>query len=124
MQPLARQSDADVWIVEQFQMVVNGHEILKAYSELVDPSIQKENFDAQWGALERWDDDATAWDDDFLLAMEHWMPCQSGWWMWIDRIVGILTEQDNLRDTVLFPLMKPILTNEEIEEKNAEKKNK
>ena len=108
MQPLARESDENKWIVEQFQMVINWNEILKAYSELVDPSIQKENFDAQWDALERWDEEATAWDDDFLLAMEHWMPCQSWWGMWIDRIVGILTEQDNLRDTVLFPLMKPL----------------
>jgi lysyl-tRNA synthetase class 2 len=38
--------------------------------------------------------------------MEYWMPCQSWWWMWIDRIVTLLTEQDNLRDVVLFPLMK------------------
>jgi len=118
MQPLARQSDKNPEIVEQFQLLVNWVELLKAYSELVDPFIQKENFESQWDALERWDDEATAWDDDFLIAMEHWIPCQSGWGMWIDRLVSILTEQDNLRDTVLFPLMKPILSNEEIEEKN------
>jgi lysyl-tRNA synthetase class 2 len=38
--------------------------------------------------------------------MEYWMPCQSGRGMWIDRIVSLLTEQENLRDVVLFPLMK------------------
>jgi lysyl-tRNA synthetase class 2 len=38
--------------------------------------------------------------------MEYWMPCQSGWGMWIDRIISLLTEQENLRDVVLFPLMK------------------
>jgi lysyl-tRNA synthetase class 2 len=38
--------------------------------------------------------------------MEYGMPCQSGWGMWIDRIVSLLTGQDNLRDVVLFPLMK------------------
>jgi lysyl-tRNA synthetase class 2 len=38
--------------------------------------------------------------------MEYWMPCQSWWGMWIDRIVSLLTEQENLRDVVLFPLMK------------------
>jgi lysyl-tRNA synthetase, class II len=47
MQPLARTSDHDENTVEQFQVVVNGWEILKAYSELVDPKLQKENFDAQ-----------------------------------------------------------------------------
>jgi lysyl-tRNA synthetase class 2 len=47
MQPLARQTDADENIVEQFQLVLNGWEVLKAYSELVDPKIQQENFDEQ-----------------------------------------------------------------------------
>lgn len=106
MQPLARQSDENSNIVEQFQVVVNGWEVIKAYSELVDPKIQKANFDSQSGAIEKWDEEATAWDDDFVLAMEYWMPCQSGWWMWIDRILSILTKQDNLRDVILFPLMK------------------
>jgi len=47
MQPLARQSDSDENIVEQFQVLVNGWEVIKAYSELIDPEIQKANFDAQ-----------------------------------------------------------------------------
>jgi lysyl-tRNA synthetase class 2 len=38
--------------------------------------------------------------------MEYGMPPQSGWGMWIDRIIALLTGQQNLRDTVLFPLMK------------------
>ena len=106
MQPLARQSDENPEIVEQFQVVVNGWEILKAYWELVDPAIQKANFDAQAAAKEMWDEEATSWDDDFVLAMEYWMPPQSGWWMWIERIFSILTHQDNLRDVDLFPLMR------------------
>ena len=112
MQPLARQSDSDENMVEQFQVLVNGWEILKAYSELVDPKIQQANFDSQSGAIEKWDEEATSWDDDFVLAMEYGMPCQSGWWMWIDRIVSLLTEQENLRDVVLFPLMKSEKKNE------------
>ena len=60
MQPLARQSDANDQIVEQFQLVLNGWEVLKAYSELVDPKIQQENFDSQSEALERWDEEATS----------------------------------------------------------------
>jgi lysyl-tRNA synthetase class 2 len=52
MQPLARQNDENPAIVEQFQLVVNGWEIIKAYSELVDPMIQKSNFDAQAKAKE------------------------------------------------------------------------
>ena len=106
MQPLARQSDKNENIIEQFQLVLNWWEVLKAYSELVDPKVQQEKFDEQSGAIEMWDEEATSWDDDFVLAMEYWMPCQSGWGMWIDRIVSLLTEQENLRDVVLFPLMK------------------
>jgi len=106
MQPLARESDSTENIVEQFQLVLNGWEVLKAYSELVDPKIQKENFDAQSGALESGDEEATSGDDDFVLAMEYGMPCQSGWGMGIDRIVSLLSGQENLRDVVLFPLMK------------------
>jgi lysyl-tRNA synthetase, class II len=53
MQPLARQSDANPNIVEQYQVVVNGWEIIKAYSELIDPEIQKKNFQDQGSALAR-----------------------------------------------------------------------
>lgn len=123
MQPLARQSDSDENIVEQFQLVINGWEVNKAYSELVDPKIQVQNFDAQSGAIELWDEEATQWDDDFILAMEYWMPCQSGFGMWFDRIISLLTGQENLRDVVLFPLMKSEKTKSE-KEIQTEKWNK
>ena len=112
MQPLARQSDHDENIVEQFQLVLNGWEVLKAYSELVDPKIQQENFAAQSWAIEKGDEEATSGDDDFVLAMEYGMPCQSWWGMGVERIVALLSWQDNLRDVQLFPLMKSD-TNEE-----------
>lgn len=106
MQPLARMSDQDATIVEQFQLLVNGREICKAYSELVDPILQQENFDKQAEAAARGDEEATASDDDFVTAMEYGMPPQSGFGMGLERILTILTEQDNLRDVVMFPLMK------------------
>ena len=106
MQPLARISDADNGIVEQFQLLVNWWEICKAYSELVDPLLQQANFDKQAEAAERGDDEATSWDDAFVEAMEYWMPPQSWFGMWLERILAILTEQENLRDVVMFPLMK------------------
>ena len=62
MQPLARTSDADVNIVEQFQLLVNGWEICKAYSELVDPLLQQANFDKQAAAAEKGDDEAILYD--------------------------------------------------------------
>lgn len=112
MQPLARTSDLNGKIVEQFQLLINWREILKAYSELVDPLEQQANFDAQIDAITKWDSEATKWDDDFVLAMEYGMPCQSWWWMWLDRIFAMLTEQSNIRDVILFPMTKPENKNE------------
>lgn len=106
MQPLARQSDEDPNIVEQFQLVVNGWELNKAYSELVDPQIQVENFLAQKQALQRGDEEATDGDYEFVLSMEYGMPPQSGFGMGIERLLTILLEQDNLRDVYLFPIVK------------------
>ncbi len=107
MQPLARISDTNPSIVEQFQLLVNGREICKAYSELVDPLMQQANFDEQSAAIAAGDEEATAEDKDFVQAMEHGMPCQSGFGMGLERILAILTSQDNLRDVIMFPLMKP-----------------
>ncbi len=107
MQPLARPSDADPKIVEQRQLLVNGWELIKAYSELVDPIQQQANFDEQADAVAKGDDEATKADDEFVLSMEYGMPPQSGWGMGIDRIFAMLTEQSNIRDVVLFPIMKP-----------------
>jgi lysyl-tRNA synthetase class 2 len=107
MQPLARQSDTDGNIVEQFQVIVNGWEILKAYSELVDPVIQQANFDEQSGAVAKGDSEATKSDDEFVLSMEHGMPPQSGRGMGIDRILSLLTGKSNIRDVIMFPMVKP-----------------
>lgn len=108
LQPLARVNDADDRIVDQFQLVVNGWELVKAYSELVDPVDQRQRFEQQKQARAAGDDEAMDVDEDYLTAMEHGMPPISGWGLGIDRLIAILTEQENLRDVVLFPLMKPI----------------
>ena len=117
MQPLARQSDENPKIVEQYQVVVNGWEIMKCYSELIDPSIQKANFAAQSDALERGDEEATAGDDDYLLAMEHGFPPQSGFGMGIERIFAILMQEENLREVVMFPMMRPLGSEEKTSKK-------
>jgi lysyl-tRNA synthetase class 2 len=78
MQPLARVSDADSNIVEQRQLLINGREVIKAYSELVDPILQQANFDEQASAAAAGDDEATKGDEEFVKAMEYGMPPQSG----------------------------------------------
>ncbi len=108
LQPLARINDDDKNIVDQFQMVVNGWEIVKAYSELVDPVDQKERFDGQKNAKAKGEEEVMEGDDEFITALEHGAPPISGWGMGIDRTVAILTGQNNLRDVVLFPLLRSI----------------
>ncbi len=107
LQPLARINDEDKNIVDQFQMVVNGWEIVKAYSELVDPIDQKERFDGQKSAKAGGEAEVMEGDDEFITSLEHGAPPISGWGMGIDRTVAILTGQSNLRDVVLFPLLRP-----------------
>lgn len=107
LQPLARRNDDDKEMVDQFQLVVNGWEILKAYSELVDPIDQEERFVEQAKAQADGDEEAMYGDDGYITAMKHGMPPISGWGLGIDRILTLITGQSNLRDIVLFPLMRP-----------------
>lgn len=105
--PLARRNDTDPRLADTFQLLVNSWEIVNAYSELVDPLDQRDRLVRQAAAKDAGDEEAMPMDEDFLMAMEHGMPPISGWGMGIDRFVALLTNQDNLKDTVLFPLMKP-----------------
>lgn len=105
--PLARRSDANPQVCETFQLLVNTWEVVNAYSELVDPIDQRERFIEQAKAAAGGDEDAMDMDIEYLTAMEHGMPPISGFGMGIDRIVTLLTGQDNLRDVVLFPSCAP-----------------
>jgi len=108
LSPLARRNDENPEIVDRFQVIVNGWEIVNAYSELVDPVEQAKAFKQQSQAQERGDEEAHGKDDEFVQAMEHGFPPIAGWGMGIDRILALLTQQDNLKDIVLFPLMRPL----------------
>lgn len=92
---------------EKRQVVVNGREIINSYGELVDPIAQKASFDEQSKAEEWGDSEATSADLEYVHAMEYGMPVQAWFGMGIDRIIALITQQDNLRDVVMFPLMKP-----------------
>jgi lysyl-tRNA synthetase class 2 len=107
LKPFARRNDAHANQADAFQLVINGWELVNSYSELVDPIDQAERFVQGEAAAASGDEEAMTGDAEFVRAMEHGMPPISGWGMGIDRIVALLTEQNNLRDVVLFPLMRP-----------------
>ena len=104
--PLARRNDKDDRLIDMFQVLVCGDEICKAYSELVDPVVQREALEIQARAKLDGDDEAMDLDEDFLLAMEHGMPPISGLGFGVDRLMVLLTGQPSIRDVVLFPMMK------------------
>ena len=107
LSPLARKNDTNSKIVDRFQLVVNGWEIVNAYSELIDPLDQAGRFNQQAEARALGDEDTMDVDQDFLLCMEYGMPPMSGWGMGIDRVIALLTNAQTLRDVVLFPLLRP-----------------
>lgn len=108
LSPLARKNDKDQLITDRFQLVVNSWEVVNAYSELVDPVDQRKRLLDQARARDRGDEEAMIMEEDFIECMEYGMPPISGWGMGIDRFVALLTNQENLREIILFPLMRPI----------------
>ncbi len=108
LSPLARRNDLNPRITDRFQLVVGGWEIVNAYSELTDPADQLQRFEEQAAALQKGDADAHDKDDEYVKALAYGCPPCSGWGMGVDRIVALITRQPNLRDVVLFPLMKPL----------------
>jgi len=104
--PLTRAHRTIPGVVEKWDLYVRGFELGTAYSELVDPVIQRERFEAQVRAAAAGDDEAMALDEDFLAAMEYAMPPSGGMGMGIDRLLMALTGL-GIRETILFPLVKP-----------------
>ncbi|GAA4658200.1 lysine--tRNA ligase [Kineococcus glutinatus] len=104
--PLTRAHRSVEGVVEKWDLYVRGFELATGYSELVDPVVQRERFEAQarLGALG--DDEAMRVDEDFLAAQEHGMPPSGGMGMGIDRLLMALTGL-GIRETILFPLVKP-----------------
>lgn len=106
LKTLARHSDKDYKVAEAFQVVVCGAEICNAFSELVDPTIQRKVLEEQQIEKAQGDLETMDVDEDFLTAMEHGMPPMSGLGFGIDRFIMLIFDLQNIRDTVLFPLMK------------------
>ena len=104
--PLTRDHRTQAGIVEKWDLYVKGFELGTAYSELVDPVIQRERFEQQARMAAQGDDESMRLDEDFLTAMEHGMPPAGGMGMGIDRLLMALTGL-GIRETILFPLVKP-----------------
>ncbi|MDI9539755.1 MAG: lysine--tRNA ligase [Bacteroidota bacterium] len=116
MSPLTKKHRDNPELTERFELMVNGKEIVNAYSELNDPIDQRERFEEQLKLLEKGDDEAMLIDHDFLRALEYGMPPTSGMGMGIDRLAMLMTNSPSIQDVLFFPQMKPEKTKPELTE--------
>lgn len=107
MSPLTKMHRSEEGLTERFELMVNGKELLNAYSELNDPIDQLERFREQMRLSEKGDDEAMIIDQDFVRALEYGMPPTSGMGIGMDRFVMLLTGQESIQEVLLFPQMKP-----------------
>lgn len=106
LSPLARANDHHPQLTDRFQLIINGAEIINAYSELVNPKEQRERLLEQARCKVNGDEEAMMMDEDYIMAMEYGMPPISGWGMGIDRVFQVLTGTTNIKDSIMFPLMR------------------
>ena len=104
--PLTKKDPEDPRFTQRFELFISGHECANAYTELNDPDDQLERFEAQLREQELGNDEANDIDMDFIEALEYGMPPTGGIGYGIDRLVMLFTEQESIRDVLLFPTMK------------------
>lgn len=104
--PLTKKCKDNPMFTDRFELFINGMEYGNAYSELNDPLDQKERLIKQLEAKNRGDEEASEMDEDFLEALEYGMPPTGGIGIGIDRFVMLMTNQQSIREVLLFPCMK------------------
>ncbi|MFC1865224.1 lysine--tRNA ligase [Chloroflexota bacterium] len=102
MSPLAKRKPGEEMVVERFEAIAGNMEIANAFTELNDPVEQRQRFVEQQKARGK-DEEQEVIDEDFLLAMEYGMPPTGGLGVGIDRLVMLLTNQQSIREVILFP---------------------
>lgn len=105
--PLTRYHRSRPGLTEKWDLYIRGFEAGTAYSELADPVVQRQRFEAQALAAANGDPEAMVLDEDFLVAMEQGFPPCGGMGMGIDRLLMALTGQ-GIRETITFPLVKRV----------------
>jgi lysyl-tRNA synthetase class 2 len=111
--PLTKECPDNPELCERFELFLTSMEMANAYTELNDPLVQRDRFEAQ---IEAKDEGAGELDEDFLTAQEHGMPPAGGLGIGIDRLVMVLTGNPSIREVILFPLLRTVGATEQAEE--------
>jgi lysyl-tRNA synthetase class 2 len=106
MSPLAKTKPDNDRLVERFEAFAGGMEIANAFTELNDPIEQRQRFLEQQKQRHAEGEPVEVVDEDFLLALEYGMPPAGGLGVGIDRLVMLLTNQQSIREVILFPQLK------------------
>jgi lysyl-tRNA synthetase class 2 len=107
LSPLAKPKRGDARLTERFELFANGREMANSFSELNDPLDQRARLEAQAGMRAAGDEEAVGVDEDYLRAMEYGMPPMGGVGVGVDRLFMWMTGTTNIRDVILFPVMRP-----------------
>jgi lysyl-tRNA synthetase, class II len=105
LSPMAARKPEDENTVEQWQFIVDGWELVKCYTELTDPVLQRKLLEQQMAEKANGNEETMALEEDFLECMEYGMPPMSGLGLGIDRLVCLLSGESSLRNVVLFPTL-------------------
>jgi lysyl-tRNA synthetase class 2 len=108
--PLARRMPDDATLADRFELVINAKELANGYSELNDADDQRRRFDFEAQLAAAGDAEAHPADLDFVRSLEYGLPPTSGIGIGVDRLVMLLADVSNIRDVVLFPLLRPEAT--------------
>ncbi len=107
LSPLTKRHPNNPKLVERFQLLVGGMELVNVFSELNDPVDQRERFSEQVAMREAGDSEAQQLDEDFIQSLEDGMPPAAGLGLGIDRLVALLTNSHSLKEVIAFPTLRP-----------------